>query len=109
MSTAKSRNFYRCAATNYDEETSTSTPTLPSKPSAPKPKKFLSFATTKKTTAPKPYSHTPPNPLTATNHHHHFFLSIITRNDRRISHSPSSSSDVQPQAGTYTKETYSEL
>jgi hypothetical protein len=48
MSTAKSRNFYRCAATNYDEETSTSTPTLPSKPSAPKPKKFLSFATTKK-------------------------------------------------------------
>jgi hypothetical protein len=84
MSIEKSCNFYRCAATNYDEETTTSTPTVPSKPSAPNLKSFSALRRQKKTTAPKPYSHTPPNPLTATNHHHHhFFLSIITHKDRR--------------------------
>ncbi|CAJ2650868.1 unnamed protein product [Trifolium pratense] len=115
MSSAKSRNFRRRADTNDEEETttSTSTPTLPSKPSAPpKPKKSqtpkLSFADDEETdtteTLRPPRSSKPSHrskPSSSSAHK-------ISTHKERISHSPSPS-NVQPQAGTYTKEALLEL
>lgn len=119
MSTAKSRNFRRRNDTNEDDHADTSsTPSLPSKPSssAPKPKKpqapkLLSFADDENDNEnenPRPRSSKPHrsgvSKSSSSSHK-------ITTHKDRISHSPSPSflSNVQPQAGTYTKEALREL
>ncbi|XP_019429936.1 PREDICTED: transcriptional repressor ILP1-like [Lupinus angustifolius] len=124
MSTAKSRNFRRRGgntdSTDNDTNDTTST-TLPSKPpssSSSKPKKpqapkLLSFADE---------TETPPLRTSSSAKHHHHRSSAttsskpssshkITTHRDRISHSssPSVPSNVQPQAGFYTKEALLEL
>ncbi|GAU34428.1 hypothetical protein TSUD_393810 [Trifolium subterraneum] len=114
MSSAKSRNFRRRADTNDEEETTTSTPTLPSKlsagiPKTPQAPKLLSFVDdeetdTTKTLRPRSFkpSHRSSKPSSSSSSHK------ITTHKDRFSHSPSPS-NVQPQAGTYTKEALCEL
>ncbi|KAI5440224.1 hypothetical protein KIW84_025525, partial [Lathyrus oleraceus] len=110
MSTAKSRNFRRRADTNDDEDLSSIPAILPSKPPAPKPKKpqvpkLLSFADDEENDTNetlRPRSSKPHHRVSKSSSHK------ITTHKDRISHSPSPS-NVQPQAGTYTKEALREL
>ncbi|KAE9605662.1 hypothetical protein Lal_00024697 [Lupinus albus] len=122
MSNAKSRNFRRHVggATDNNDDDSNDTPstTLPSKPpsSSAKPKKpqapkLLSFADETET----------PPPRTSSSKHHRSATTNITTSSKpssshkitshkdRISHSSSVPSNVQPQAGFYTKEALLEL
>jgi GC-rich sequence DNA-binding factor len=97
MSTAKFRNFRCCANANYDEETITSTPTLPSKPSAPKPKK-LSETLLPRSSKPS-QSH----------HCKSLSSSLLSLTKSSLTKTETSPSNVQPQAGAYTKEAFREL
>ncbi|TKY58921.1 PAX3- and PAX7-binding protein 1 [Spatholobus suberectus] len=116
MSTAKSRNFRRRGGdTESNDDDASAAPTLPSKPaSAAKPKKpqapkLLSFADDEETDEnPRPRSSKPHRSATATKPSSSH--KITTLKDR-IGHSssPSVPSNVQPQAGTYTKEALREL
>ncbi|XP_020219031.1 transcriptional repressor ILP1 [Cajanus cajan] len=117
MSTAKSRNFRRRGGdsdANDDDGDSSAAATLPTKPSsaAAKPKKpqapkLLSFADDEENENPRPRSAKPQRSATAKPSSSH---KITTLKDR-IAHSssPSVPSNVQPQAGTYTKEALREL
>ncbi|KAK7362408.1 hypothetical protein VNO77_04519 [Canavalia gladiata] len=118
MSTAKSRNFRRRGGdTEVDDDGDTSTATtLPSKPSSSaKPKKHqapkLSFADDEENENdnenPRPRAAKPQRSATSKPSSSH---KITTLKDR-IAHSssPSLPSNVQPQAGTYTKEALREL
>ncbi|KAG5023659.1 hypothetical protein AAZX31_07G210700 [Glycine max] len=121
MSTAKSRNFRRRGGdteSNDGNDGGTTTTTFPSKPtSSAKPKKkpqapkLLSFADEDEQTdenprprASKPYRSAATAKKPSSSH------KITTLKDR-IAHSssPSVPSNVQPQAGTYTKEALREL
>jgi GC-rich sequence DNA-binding factor len=95
MSTAKFHNFRCCANANYDEETITSTPTLPSKPSAPKP---IKLSETLLPRSSKP-SH----------HYKSSSSSLLPLTKSSLTKTETSPSNVQPQAGAYTKEAFREL
>ncbi|XP_027345882.1 transcriptional repressor ILP1 [Abrus precatorius] len=115
MSTAKSRNFRRRAGDTEgnDDDANSSATTLPSKPSSsakpkkPQAPKLLSFADDEENEAPRPRASKPQRSATAKPSSSH---KITTLKDR-IAHSssPSFPSNVQPQAGTYTKEALREL
>ncbi|CAL0308003.1 unnamed protein product [Lupinus luteus] len=125
MSTAKSRNFRRRGGntdSNDNDTNDTTSTTLPSKP----PSSSSSSSKPKKPQAPKLLSfadetETPPlRTSTSAKHHHRSSATAsskpssshkITTHRDRISHSssPSVPSNVQPQAGFYTKEALLEL
>ncbi|KAL2946661.1 hypothetical protein AAZX31_20G025800 [Glycine max] len=122
MSTAKSRNFRRRGGddteSNDDNDGDTTSTTLPSKPpSSAKPKKkpqapkLLSFADDEDETDenPRPRA-SKPHRTAATAKKPSSSHKITTLKDR-IAHtsSPSVPTNVQPQAGTYTKEALREL
>ncbi|KAL3624474.1 hypothetical protein CASFOL_031142 [Castilleja foliolosa] len=109
MSSAKSRNFRRRAGDDEDEnDNNFATPSSTNKPSAinkPKkpipqpPKTLLSFADDEDES---PFSRPPPS-IKSTSAH-----KLSLSKDRITPHHPSSS-NVQPQAGVYTKEALLEL
>ncbi|CAJ1807964.1 unnamed protein product [Sphenostylis stenocarpa] len=112
MSTAKSRNFRRRSggdteANEEDGDTSTlsSKPPSSAKPKKPRAPKLLSFADDEENENPRPRSSKPQRSTKPSSSHK------ITALKDRIAHSssPSVPSNVQPQAGTYTKETLREL
>ncbi|KAK2412638.1 transcriptional repressor ILP1 [Trifolium repens] len=96
MSTAKFRNFCCCANANYDEETITSTPTLPSKPSAPKPKKLSETLLPRSS---KPSHHCKSSSSS----------SLLALTKSSLTKTETSPFNVQPQDGAYTKEAFREL
>ncbi|QCE11982.1 GC-rich sequence DNA-binding factor [Vigna unguiculata] len=111
MSTAKSRNFRRrgggdTEANDEDGDTSTlsSRPPSSAKPKKPQAPKLLSFADDEDNENPRPRSAKPQRSTKPSSAH-----KITTHKDRIASSSPSVPSNVQPQAGTYTKETLREL
>ncbi|BAT84033.1 hypothetical protein LR48_Vigan03g084200 [Vigna angularis] len=111
MSTAKSRNFRRrgggdTEANDEDGDTSTlsSRPPSSAKPKKPQVPKLLSFADDEDNENPRPRSAKPQRSTKPSSAH-----KITTHKDRIASSSPSVPSNVQPQAGTYTKETLREL
>ncbi|XP_027928253.1 transcriptional repressor ILP1 [Vigna unguiculata] len=111
MSTAKSRNFRRrgggdTEANDEDGDTSTlsSRPPSSAKPKKPQAPKLLSFADDEDNENPRPRSVKPQRSTKPSSAH-----KITTHKDRIASSSPSVPSNVQPQAGTYTKETLREL
>ncbi|OIW02251.1 hypothetical protein TanjilG_15134 [Lupinus angustifolius] len=123
MSTAKSRNFRRRgggSTDNNDDSNDTPSTNLPSKPpsSSAKPKKpqapkLLSFADETETPPPRTSSskhHRSATTNTSTSSKPSSSHKITSHRDR-ISHSssPSVPSNVQPQAGFYTKEALLEL
>ncbi|KAH1087018.1 hypothetical protein GYH30_018514 [Glycine max] len=111
MSAAKSRNFRRrggdTEANEDDGDTSTtfrSKPPSSAKPKKPQAPKLLSFADDEEISNPRPRSSAKPQRPSKPSSSH----KITTLKDR-IAHSSSVSSNVQPQAGTYTKEALREL
>ncbi|XP_014497962.1 transcriptional repressor ILP1 [Vigna radiata var. radiata] len=111
MSTAKSRNFRRrgggdTEANDEDGDTSilSSRPPSSAKPKKPQVPKLLSFADDEDNENPRPRSAKPQRSTKPSSAH-----KITTHKDRIASSSPSVPSNVQPQAGTYTKETLREL
>ncbi|ESW32937.1 hypothetical protein PHAVU_001G030200 [Phaseolus vulgaris] len=111
MSTAKSRNFRRrgggdTEGNDEDGDTSTlsSKPPSSAKPKKPQAPKLLSFADDEENENPRPRSAKPQRSSKPSSAH-----KITTLKDRIASSSPSVPSNVQPQAGTYTKETLREL
>ncbi|GER29854.1 GC-rich sequence DNA-binding factor-like protein [Striga asiatica] len=124
MSSAKSRNFRRRADDDEDPDNSISgTPSTTNKPSAPtKPKKptprpatktLLSFADDEDEESP--FSRPPPSKSSASSSSRLSKASsahkLTSSKDRSAPHPPISSvpSNVQPQAGVYTKEALLEL
>ncbi|CAA0818629.1 GC-rich sequence DNA-binding factor-like protein [Striga hermonthica] len=124
MSSAKSRNFRRRADDDEDPDNSISgTPSTTNKPSAPtKPKKptprpatktLLSFADDEDDESP--FSRPPPSKSSASSSSRFSKTSsahkLTSSKDRSTPHPPISTvpSNVQPQAGVYTKEALLEL
>ncbi|KAJ1406202.1 Pre-mRNA-splicing factor Ntr2 [Sesbania bispinosa] len=116
MSTAKSRNFRRRGGdTETNDDDTSSAPTLSSKPpSSAKPKKSqapkLSFADDDDNDNENPRPRSTAKPHRSGGAKPSSSHKITTLKDR-IAHSssPSVPSNVQPQAGTYTKEALREL
>ncbi|XP_062158277.1 transcriptional repressor ILP1 isoform X2 [Alnus glutinosa] len=113
MSSSRARNFRRRAGdddddnnnNNQNDDVKVTTKTTTPAPK-PKPKKLLSFADDEDALIPSrstSSSSKRPTKLSASSH------KVTSRTDRRAHSSASVASNVQPQAGTYTKEALLQL